>query len=185
MEALVDTMGATTQGWEQDGGAGGAGREMMGAVDDTFLAQMILVFQDVPPGDIVQEKVADDRTYATWKALVDERLQALGTSVLYLVSDRAKALIQLAEQGFQCLSMPDFFHFMHDIVKSYSLALGQRMRHAHKALREAQEAVARLQGRPDAAQEAPAAQALVAMRPPEVTRWAEAHHTSRRHLETL
>jgi hypothetical protein len=63
---------------------------------------MILVFQDVPTGYIVQEEVADDRTYATWKALVDERLQALGTSVLYLVSDRAKALIQLAEQGFEC-----------------------------------------------------------------------------------
>ena len=104
---MVDTMGATTQGWEQDGGAGGEVREMMGAVDETFLAQMILVFQDVPPGDIVQEKGADDRTYATWKALVDERLQALGTSVLSLVSDRAQALIQRAEQGCKYLSMPD------------------------------------------------------------------------------
>src|SRR4029434_7236009 len=120
-----------------------------------------------------------------WKALVDERLQALGTSVLYLVSDRAKALIQLAEQGFQCLSMPDFFHFMHDIVKSYSLALGRRRRQAHKALLEAQEALARLQGRPDAAHEAPVAQALVVKRQTEVTRWEEAHHTYRRHLETL
>src|SRR5467141_4157545 len=64
-------------------------------------------------------------------------------------------------------------------------ALGQRMRQAHKALRKAQEALARLQGRPDAAQEAPAAQALVAMRQTEVTRWEEAHHTYRRHLETL
>jgi hypothetical protein len=116
---------------------------------------------------------------------VDERLQALGTSVLYLVSDRAKALIQLAEQGFQCLSMPDFFHFMHDIVKSYSLALGRRMRQAHQALLEAQEAVARLQGQPDATQETPAAQALVARRQTEVTRWEEAHHTSRRHVATL
>jgi hypothetical protein len=134
---------------------------------------------------MVQEEVADDRTYATWKALVDERLQALGTSVLYLVSDRAKALIQLAEQGFQGLSMPDFFPCMPDIVKSYSLALSRRMRQAHTALLEAQEAVARLQGRPDAAQEAPAAQALGAMRQTEVTRWEEAHHTSRCHLATL
>jgi len=142
----------------------------MGAVDETFLAQMILVFQDGPPGDIVQEKVADDRTYATWKALVDERLQALGTSVLSLGSDRAQALIQRAEQGGKGLRRPDGFHGMHDMVQRYALARGRRMRHAHQALREAQEAVARLQGRPDAAQEAPAAQALVAMRPPEVTR---------------
>ena len=82
---------------------------------------MILVFQDVPTGYIVQEEVADDRTYATWKALVDAACRPWGTSVLYLVSDRAKALIQLAEAS-ECLSMPDFFHFMHDLVKTYSLA---------------------------------------------------------------
>jgi hypothetical protein len=71
MEALVNTIVATTQRWEQDGVAGGEVREIIGAVDETFLAQMILVFQDAPTGDIVQEEVADDRTYATWKALVD------------------------------------------------------------------------------------------------------------------
>jgi DNA-binding Lrp family transcriptional regulator len=185
MEALVVTSVETAQVWEQDGVAGGEVREIIGAVDETFLAQMLLVFQDVPTGYIVQEEVADDRTYATWKALVDERLQALGTSVLYLVSDRAKALIQLAEQGFECLSMPDFFHFMHDIVKSYSLALGRRVRQTQKELLEAQAALARLQGRPHAAHEAPEAQALVTTRQTEVTRWEEAHHTYRRHLETL
>jgi hypothetical protein len=185
MEALVDTIMETTQGWEQDGVAGGEVREIMGAVDDTFLAQMILVFQDVPTGDIVQEEVADDRTYATWKALVDERLQTLGTSVLSLGSDRAKALIPLAEQGLKCLSMPAFFHCMPDIVQSYALTLGRRMRQARQARLEAQEALARLQGRPDAAHKAAVAQALGVMRQTEVRRWEEAHHTSRRHLETL
>ncbi len=185
MEALGVTIEETAQAWEQDGVAGGEVREIIGAVDETFLEQMILVFQDVPTGYIVQEEVADDRTYATWKALVDERLKALGTSVLYLVSDRAKALIQLAEQGFECLSMPDFFHFMHDIVKSYSLALGRRVRQTHQELLEAQAVLARLQGQPHAAHEVPEAQALVATRQTEVTRWEEAHHTYRRHLETL
>ena len=148
MEALVVTIVETTQAWEQDGVAGGEVREIIGAVDETFLEQMILVFQDVPTGYMVQEEVADDRTYATWKALVDERLQALGTSVLYLVSDRAKALIQLAEQGLECLSMPDFFHFMHDIVKSYSLALGRRCDKRTRHLTQAEAVLARLQGWP-------------------------------------
>ena len=76
MEALVDTLVETTQGWEQDGVAGGEVREIIGAVDETFLEQLILVFQDVPTGYIVQEEVAYNRTYATWKALVDERLKA-------------------------------------------------------------------------------------------------------------
>jgi hypothetical protein len=61
----------------------------------------------------------------TWKALVNKRLKALGTHVLSLVSDQAKTLIQLAEQGLECFSMPDFFHLVHEIVKSYSLAKGQ------------------------------------------------------------
>ena len=54
---------------------------------------------DLATGYLVLEEVADDRTYATWKALVEERLKGLGTGVLYVVSDRAKALIQLAEKG--------------------------------------------------------------------------------------
>src|SRR6266498_3646207 len=130
MEALAVTIVETARTWEQDGVAAGEVREIIGAVDETFLEKMMLVFQDVPTGYIVQEEVSDDRTYATWKALVDERLKALGTSVLYVVSDRAKALIQLAEKGLECLSMPDFFHLMHDLVKSYSLAVGRRLSQA-------------------------------------------------------
>jgi len=185
MEALAVTIEETAQVWEQDGVAAGEVREIIGAVDETFLAQMMLVFQDVPTGYIVQEEVADDRTYATWKALVDERLKALGTSVLYLVSDRAKALIQLAVQGFECLSMPDFFHLMHDIVKSYSLALARQVRQAHKALKQAEEVLARhselAHGDPDS----PAVKAEVEAKRAEVQRWEEVQRTYRQHLETL
>ena len=132
MAALVVTIEETARGWEQDGVAPGEGREMIGAVDETCLAQMILVFQDVSTGYLVQAAVADDRTYARWKALGEERLQALGTRGLYVVRDRAKALMQLAAKGLECLSMSDFFHLMHEIVKNYSLALGQRVRQAHR-----------------------------------------------------
>jgi hypothetical protein len=84
-------------------------------VDETFLERMLLVFMDLATGYLLLEEVAEDRTYATWKALVDERLKALGTGVLYGVSDRAQALIQLAEHGLECLSVPDFFHVVHEI----------------------------------------------------------------------
>jgi hypothetical protein len=131
------------------------------------------------------EEMAEDRTSTTWKTLVDKRLQALSTGVLYLVSDRAKALVQLAEQGLECFSMPDFFHLMHEIVKSYSLVLGRRVRQAHKELTEAQAGLARLSGRPQAAQAAPEATAVVATTQAEVTRWEEAHQTYRNYLETL
>ena len=108
---------------------------------------------------LLLEEVADDRTYATWKAVVEERLKALGAHVLYVVSDRAKALVQLADTGLECLSMPDFFHVVHDIVKSYSLRRGQRLRHARQELTKAHEAWARRQGQRQATQEGSEAKA--------------------------
>ena len=185
MEALVVTIEETAQVWEQDGVASGEGREMIGAVDATCLEQMILVFQDVPTGDIVQEEVADDRPYSTWKALVDERLKALGTSVLSLVSDRAKALMQLAEQGFECLSMPDCFHFMPDIVKSYSRTIARQLRQAPQARTHAEAVLARhpelAHGDPDRR----AVKAEVQAKRAEGQRWEEVQRMDRHHLETL
>jgi hypothetical protein len=93
MQALEAVLLATAAAWEQDGRAHGEVREIIGAVDETFLERMILVFMDLSTGYLLLEEVAEDRTFATWHALVEERLKALGTHVLYLVSDRAKALI--------------------------------------------------------------------------------------------
>src|SRR5215470_2914737 len=124
--ALLETAGA----WEQDACAGAEVHEIIGAVDETFLEQMMLVLMDLRTGYVLLEEVAEDRTYATWKARVEARLTALGIGVRYLVSDRAKALIQLAEKELECLSMPDFFHCMHDLVKGSALSLARHVRHA-------------------------------------------------------
>jgi Family of unknown function (DUF6399)/IclR helix-turn-helix domain len=185
MQALEAALLETAEAWEQDGCAGGAMREVIGAVDETFLERMILVCMDLATGYLLLEEAADDRTYPTWKALVEARLTGLGTGVLYVVSDRAKALIQLAEQGLECPSMPDFFHATHEIVKSYSLAIGQRWRHAQQALTKAREARARRQEARGAEQASREARALVQVRQAEVTRWEEAHHSYRGHLESL
>jgi hypothetical protein len=182
---LEATLLETAATWEQDGQTRGEGREIIGAVDETFLERMILVFMDLTTGYLLFEEVADERTSATWKTLVDERLKGLGTEVLYGVSDRAKALIQLAEQGLECLSMPDFFHVIHEIIKSYSLALGRRLRQASQEGTKAPEALARRQAPLQGAQEEVEAMAVVVAQQAEVTRWEEVHHTYRRHLETL
>jgi len=65
--------------------------------------------------------------------------------VRYLVSDRAKALIQLAQQGLECLSIPDMFHLVHDIVKSYSLALGRQLKQARRELQKAEDGLQKFQ----------------------------------------
>jgi len=160
-------------------------REIIGAVDETFLERLMLVFQDLRTGYLVLEDIAEDRTFATWKAGVDARLHARGTAVLSLVSDRAKALIQLAEQGLECLSMPDCFPCMPDIVKSDSLARARQVRSAHKALRTAEDALARHPGLAQAGQAGAEAKAPVEVRRAEVQHWEEVQHTYRHHLETL
>jgi hypothetical protein len=185
MRAVEVTAVKTAETWEQAAVAAGEVREIIGGVDETFLERMLLVFQDLSTGYLVLEDVAADRTFATWEAAVDIRLKALGAAGFSLVSDRAKALIPLAEQGLECLSMPDLFHCMHDLGKSYSLPLGQRVRHAPQERRKAKEAMARRPGLAQGTQPAPQATAVVATKQAEVTHWEEAHHTSRAHLETL
>jgi hypothetical protein len=186
MQALEAALLETAAAWEQDGCASGEVREIIGAVDETFLERVILVFMDLSTGYLVLEAVADDRTYATWKTLVDERLQSLGTGVLSLGSDRATALIQLADQGLECRSMPDFFQVTHEIIKSYALAMGRHLRQAHQDLTKATEALARRQGgpHPRADNEAPEARTVGAARHAEVQRWEAVPHTDRQHLET-
>jgi hypothetical protein len=146
---------------------------------------MVLVCMDLRTGYLLLEEVADDRTYATWKALVAERLTTLGTRVRYVVSDRAKALIQLAEKGLECFSMPDLFHCRHELGKSYALTIGQRLRHAQQDLTKATEILGRRQGGPPREQDDLAATTLVEARQAEVTRWETVRHTYRRYLETF
>ena len=77
--------------------------------------------------------------------------------------------------------MPDFFHVVHDLVKSYALAIGRRVNQAHKDL-EHTEAV--LASHPGMAQ-GTEAQAERDVRRAEVQRWEAVQHTYRHHLETL
>jgi len=182
MAVLEDAIVETTQAWEDEGIAAGERRAIIGAVDETFLERMMLVFMDLVSGYLLFEEVAPDRTYATWYTRVKARLDVLGTEVLYVVSDRAQALIKLAETGLECLSIPDLFHLSHDVVKSYSLAIASRLSHARQALGHAQEHLALLQASAPGAVAILGAQALVEASAAEVRRWEGMHSTYRHHL---
>ncbi len=143
MQRLELTLMETAAAWEQDGIDHGEIRPIIGAVDETFLQRMMLVFMDLASGYLVMEEVAVHRTYETWSGLVRARLKTLGAEVSFLVSDRAKALIKLAQTGLDCLSIPDVFHLSHDLAKGYSLTIFSRLRQAQQALTQAQERLAR------------------------------------------
>jgi hypothetical protein len=117
--------------------------------------------------------------------VVKAQLKTLGVEVAYLVSDRAKALIKLAETGWDCLSIPDLFHLSHDLAKSASLAIFSRLRPAQRALIQARERLATFQAsHPDRAQ-TQQAQALVAASEAEVQRWQGVRSAYRTHLSNL
>ena len=185
MPALERVMLETAKAWEHEGIATREGRRIIGAVDETFLERMMLVFMDLVSGYLLFEEVAEDRTYDTWHALVEARLEALGTEVLYIVSDRAKALIKLAETGLECRSVPDLFHLIHELVKSYSWAIGSRLRQARQAFSQAQEPLSQGQASSPDGAAAQQAQALVEASAAEVTRWENVHSAYRHHLATV
>ncbi len=91
--------------------------KIVGGADETFFNEMIIVFMDLTSGYIFVEETANDRCYETWKDKVQSIVDKFGIKIEYIVSDRAKALIKLAEKGFGCLSIPDLFHASNEIVK--------------------------------------------------------------------
>src|ERR687897_1703976 len=92
MHTLERILLDTTAVWEQEGIAHGEIRPVIGAVDETFLQRMMLVFMDLATGYLLMEEVATDRSFDTWFDRSNERLKTFGTKVLYMVRDRAKAL---------------------------------------------------------------------------------------------
>ena len=134
---------------------------------------------------LLMEEVAVDRTYDTWDSLIKARLKTFGVEVSYLVSDRAKALIKLAETGLDCLSIPDVFHLSHELAKGYSLAIFGRLRQAQQALAQAGQRLATWQASPPGSDQAQQAQAVVEVRQGEVKHWQAVRDAYRTHLAPL
>ena len=178
---ILETIGA----WEREGIAQGQIGPIVGSVDETFLERMMLVFMDLVSGYVLLEEVADDRTYETWYERVKARLQPLQPLVLYLVSDRAKALIKLAETGLECPSIPDVFHLLHELVKGYSLAIWRQLHPARQALSRDQERLATCQASGASEAQIESARAAVAAGEADVAHWEQVRDTYRGHLEAM
>ena len=118
-------------------------------------------------------------------ACVNARLKTLGIGVLYLVSDRAKALVKLAQTGLGCLSIPDLFHLSHDLAKGYSLAIFGRLRQAQQALAQARQRLEALQASQPGSAQVQQAQAAVEACEASVTRWQGVRSAYRQHLANL
>jgi IclR helix-turn-helix domain len=144
----------TAAAWEKEGVAHGERRPVIGAVEETFLQRMMLVFMDLASGYWLLEEVAGDRRYDTWYGGINGRLKTFGPAGLSLVSDRAKALVKLAHTGLGGLRIPDLLPLSHDLAQGYSLAIFGRLRQAQQALAPAQQRLEALQACPPASEQA-------------------------------
>jgi hypothetical protein len=107
------------------------------------------------------------------------------TRVVSLVSDRAQALITLAETGLECPSIPEVFPLLYDLVKGDSLAISRQLQAAHQALSHAQAHLDKLQASGTSETEPRAAQSAVAACEAEVSHWEQGRETSRAHLKAM
>ena len=121
--------------------------EICAGVDETFFDQVILVMMDLVSGYIVLEEVAEDRTYRTWQARAEQALQGLGIRVRYVVSDRAKALVKLALEGFSCPSVPDAFHALRDLTKAMGVCFHLKLARVEEKLGQTQHRLSVLQAK--------------------------------------
>ena len=186
MHTLERLILETAAAWEKEGIAHGEIRPVIGAVDETFLQRMMLVFMDLATGYVLMEEVAADRSFDTWYDRANDRLTTFGTEVLYVVSDRAQALIKLAHTGWGCLSIPDLFPLSHDLAKGYSLAIFGRLRHAQRDLEQAQQRLETWQKRAQAEHAQVAqVQAQVAACATSVTHWQGVSSSWRQHLSNV
>jgi len=106
-------------------------RKVVAAMDETFFGKfMIMVVIDLQSGYLLLEDVADDRRYDTWLGKITPRLESLGVEVTHAISDRARALIKLAVEGFKCKSGADTFHAQYDISKWLSRPFSRLVKYA-------------------------------------------------------
>jgi len=111
--------------------------------DETFFSGiMLLVLMDLSSGYLLVEESAENRSFDTWLEKAQPRLESLNIEVTHAVTDRAKALIKLATDGFGCHSGADTFHAVNEVSKALGAA---HYRSVEKAKREAQVSQAKLE----------------------------------------
>jgi hypothetical protein len=96
-----------------------------------------LVAGEPVSGFILIECYRDHRDANTWKEAIQEGTAGMPVAVVQMTSDEARALICLAEKGFQAAHSPDLFHGQHDLLKPLLLPLTRPIQQAEKQLQQA------------------------------------------------
>ena len=115
--------------------------ELILGVDETWFDKMYLVCIELSSGFILFEKTSVKRDATTWNEHIKGIFSLLPKATIrYFVSDRAKALVNLATILHKVVSVADCFHFKYCINKLLSLALASKLQFSNLKFKEALEA---------------------------------------------
>lgn len=102
-------------------------KDLLGGADETFFERfMVIVFMDLPSGFLFNEKIAKDRTFATWEKETSSSINKF-RNFLCLVSDRAKALLRLSAHH-SCTGVADLFHFLMCPVRAFKFSFARKLK---------------------------------------------------------
>lgn len=117
-----------------------AGKRVVLGSDETFFEHPILVLMELSSGYVLFEVEKLHRTFESWTQEVERLGLPNDWHIEAMVSDGARALIKLAVEHFECLSLPDVFHLLRDL----SAPIGQRLgRERQRLARESAKLVER------------------------------------------
>ena len=103
--------------------------------DEVFFGLPVLVLAELASGYLLTEARCEDRSYETWTREIQHGWSQAGWQRHFMVSDRAKALINLATDGLGCVSVADLFHALRSLGQPIGSALGRQQAHLAKQVK--------------------------------------------------
>ena len=105
------------------------------AFDETFFERlMVMVSMDLPTGFIFTEKAEDNRRHETWERVTKPFLSKF-KSIRCVLSDKAKALLKLANDTYQVIRIPDLFHMLNDVSSVMRYAFERKRKSIYKIIK--------------------------------------------------
>lgn len=102
-----------------------ASKRLIVGGDETFFNHPLLVLMELSSGYLFFEVEKRRRTFESWQEEVKTLNLPKDWQIEAMVSDGAGALIKLAVEGFECVSLPDVFHVLRDLGAPFARRIGQ------------------------------------------------------------
>jgi hypothetical protein len=102
--------------------------DLLAGADETFFGQLkVLLLMDLPSGFILKENISTNRDFEAWTNLTLPLVMKF-KSIKCLVSDKARALVKLANVSYETISSADLFHVMNYVKKFMQFQFSAKIR---------------------------------------------------------